>query len=463
LVTPFLQEEIIRQRQLPFGDPNKLDIWNHWNIRSQLKQRTTEFALYDYSCRYWPEHLRQSNFDQVHGPDVFELLTWFIHDWERNTQYLSWQQMFHRDVFFCCVDRPPLYYALEFGIPKLISTLLPPMATIKTLFNGTSALHVAARCGSLETVRTLIERGASIELKSDSANKEMTALLFAAEGGQAKVAKLLLESGASIHATAQSGATPLYRAARSGSLKTLRELYEAGSDLNSLTYDGFTPLFESIAHRRKNIAAQLLQWGADPTIPNDRGQTAVGFICDAKNGTAYEDEQFCDLHQRPQDSQISHSSENDAEDIYAVHGGNSELNTDSSPVGRWWDTPPRMSQRDNTSRHSEYRDPVSRTMETAWSPDPWNSGEGSKPAFTEDDVLAEIQTMRNRGASITKYRQFLGDLTEQWTHVENLWIDTRPGTEREKESRWTQDVGGDPYHDFGPFWFINFSPTLLEL
>jgi hypothetical protein len=173
-----------------------------------------EFAFYDYSCRYWPEHIRQSNFVHIHDEGLLQLLKWFIHDWDRNRQYLSWQQMFHRDVFFCCVDRPPLYYALEFGIPKLISTLLPPTETINTLFNGTSALHVAARCGSLDTTKTLLERGASIELKSDAETKEMTALLFAAEGGHAEVVKHLLANGASIHATAQSGATPLYRAAR---------------------------------------------------------------------------------------------------------------------------------------------------------------------------------------------------------------------------------------------------------
>jgi len=183
--------------------------------------------------------------------------------------------MYHHDIVFCCLERPPLYYAIEFKIPELVSCLLPLPEAVDSLFNGTSALYVAARCGALESARTLIERGASIDLKSSVQAKQMTALHFAAEGGHAKVVKLFLANGASIHATTESESTPFYRAARSGSLKTLKVLYEAGSDLNAFTWDRFTPLFESVVHRRKNIAAQLLQWGADPTIARQNGQTAL--------------------------------------------------------------------------------------------------------------------------------------------------------------------------------------------
>lgn len=369
---------------------------------------------------------------------MLRLLKWFIHDWQQNKHYLSWQQMYHRDIIFCCLNRPSLYYAIEFKIPDLISYLLPPKGEVDILRNGTSALHVAARCGALEAVRILIDRGASIHLESSMEARAMTALHFAAEGGHARVAKLLIASGASIHATATSGATPLYRAARSGSLKTLKVLYKAGGDLNALTWDHFTPLFEAVAHRRRNIAAQLLQWGADPTIPNDGGQTAVGFICEAKNSTAQK------IHA------ASHMSNGDFSLVVAEQ----RLDQKSPPS-----SPPFLSKYQARAqarrRHRENPKMMFKTMNQIYqnwpvdlqrrqpsekerSPSPSPSRPG--PMVTEDQVLAEIVAMRTRGADISEYRTFVSDLTTRWVYFGDLWMDTRPGTEREKESRWTQNV-----------------------
>jgi hypothetical protein len=76
----------------------------------------------------------------------------------------------------------------------------------------------------------------------------------------------------------------------------------------------------------------------------------------------------------------------------------------------------------------------------------WDCVEEFKSTLTKDDILAEIQSMQNRGADLEEYRELLGNLTEQWIYLANMWTDTRPGTEREKESRWTQDVGGGHVH-----------------
>jgi hypothetical protein len=252
--------------------------------------RTSKYAFVDYACRYWADHLRQSKFRNSIDEVTTTLLDWFLYSKSETGRYISWQQMYHHDIKYYCPGRPPLYYAIEFRIDALVSLLLPPKDELDTLIHGTSTLHVAARSGALSTVRELLRRGASIELKSGGEAKSMTALHFAAEGGHADVIRLLLALGASPHARSSSSSTPFYRAARSGSLKALRVLYDAGSDINAETWDSFTPLFEAVAHGRPQIATQLLEWGADPTIAEIEGESAISLIALHKNALIAEDD-----------------------------------------------------------------------------------------------------------------------------------------------------------------------------
>jgi ankyrin repeat protein len=250
--------------------------------RRRLRDRTSKYALYDYASRYWSDHLRLSTFADKLDEETAILLDWFGSE-RSGGVYESWQQMYHHDTIWYCGGRSPLFYAIEFKIDNLVSLLLPEKENLDTLVLGHAPLHVASRCGALSTVRELIRRGASLELRSLPEAKNMTALHFAAEGGHADVVSLLLKLGASPHSRSESMSIPLYRAARSGSLETLRLLYEAGSDINARTWDNFTPLFEALAYARVGIANQLLQWGADPTILTDEGNSPLSLITLAKD------------------------------------------------------------------------------------------------------------------------------------------------------------------------------------
>jgi ankyrin repeat protein len=127
-----------------------------------------------------------------------------------------------------------LFYAIEFKIDNLVP-LLPTKENIDLRQYGQTALHVAARCGAINTAKELLTRGACIELKSSDNMQSLTALHYAAEGGHAEMIKLLLSHGASPHARSGSQSTPFYRAARSGSIEALKALYHAGSDINALS------------------------------------------------------------------------------------------------------------------------------------------------------------------------------------------------------------------------------------
>ena len=328
--------------------------------RRRLIKRTSEYALVDYASRYWADHLRLSSFISSLDEETRILLNWFVHSENHEGQYESWQQMYHRDVVWYCPGRPPLFYAIEFKIDILVSLLLLEKDEIDALICDQTALHVAARCGAINTVRELLRRGASLELKSGPESKIMTPLHFAAEGGHVDVIALLLKLGASPHSRSESKSTPLYRAARSGSLRALKILYDAGSDINAKTWDSFTPLFEAIAHGRRFVASQLLQWGADPTIRTDMGDSAINLIAATRNTALY------------------------FEELKA----------------------------------------------------------GQKFA-TEEDILNEIREIREiqeHDESGSGFQDYLKDLEPEYILLRELKYDTRPGTEREKDYRWSLDV-----------------------
>jgi ankyrin repeat protein len=217
--------------------------------------------------------------------------------------------MYHHDVQRYCRGRPPLHYAIDFGIPFLIKALIPGTSQVDTLYNGMAALHEAARCGDLDTCVTLLNLGASQERKSGPNAKYMTALHFAAEGGHSPVIQLLLAKGASPHAQSSSQSTPFYRAARSGSLEALRILYSAGSDIDAKTWDDWTALFEAVARGLVHIASQLLEWGADPTITTHAGVSALMLISVARHRDQT-------LHSSSEDIMVNTGSQPDLQPNY---------------------------------------------------------------------------------------------------------------------------------------------------
>jgi hypothetical protein len=262
------------------------------NERLQLMERTSTFTFYDYACRHWPDHLYKSNLSSTLDAQTIHLLDWFLNFPKHKGNYVSWQQMYHHDIFYYCPGRPPLHYAIEWKVESLITLLKPPKLEINNLIYGVSSLHVAARCGAYSVVQKLLDEGASVDLRTAKDPTGMTSLMtplhFAAEGGHADVIKLLLQHGASPHARNEGGGTPFLRAARSGSIRALTALYDAGSDLNTQK-QGFTPLFEAVAQCRPRIACQLLQWGADPTILTYKHDSTLSLLQKARSKAILED------------------------------------------------------------------------------------------------------------------------------------------------------------------------------
>lgn len=84
--------------------------------------------------------------------------------------------------------------------------------------------------GYPEVVKTLLTKGASIDLKD---NFGRTALYYAAINGQAEVVQLLLERGATVDAKENRGITPLLMATQNQDMEVINLLLDKGADPNA--------------------------------------------------------------------------------------------------------------------------------------------------------------------------------------------------------------------------------------
>ena len=146
-----------------------------------------------------------------------------------------------------------------------------------TMPGGETLLMTAARTGSPDIVRALLARGADPNARERL--RGQTALMWAAAGNNAAVIHVLAEQGADLHArtdnpsrspgrtfssTPATGFTPLLFAVRGGHLDAVRALLDAGADVNDTLSDGQSALVVAAANANWELAAYLLDRGADP-------------------------------------------------------------------------------------------------------------------------------------------------------------------------------------------------------
>lgn len=170
----------------------------------------------------------------------------------------------------------PLLQASRYGDAAMISALLEGGAKLTEASAGAEPpLLAAARSGSVDAIKVLLDAGA--DANGVEPVDHQTALMWAVAEGHLQAAKTLIDAGADVNRQARlselterknadfpsGGFAALHWAARNGDEPMISLLLEHGADINARNGDTSTPMMLAIVNDRFDIAASLLQRGAD--------------------------------------------------------------------------------------------------------------------------------------------------------------------------------------------------------
>jgi ankyrin repeat protein len=186
-----------------------------------------------------------------------------------------------------------LHLACVHGNPALVEQLLEAGADPNSPQpSGETALMTAARSGNADTIKLLLSHGANVNARENW--KGQTALMWAAAEGTPDVIRALIAGGADIQARTKTSLslsvqqpgdkafTALHFAIRGGRVDAARALLAAGADINERLSDGTAGLVIAVLSAQYDMAAFLLEKGADPNA-SDQGWSALHQIAWTRN------------------------------------------------------------------------------------------------------------------------------------------------------------------------------------
>ena len=202
----------------------------------------------------------------------------------------------------------PLWLAAEDGHASVVAALLEAGADPDTTRgeSGETVLMIAARGGHSGVLRELISHGA--EVNRQEFVRRQSALMWAAAERHPEAARVLADAGADPEARSSTGITPLLFAVRAGDIATTGALLDAGADPTATVPvqehhfdgwalrggddpsasapDGTTALTLAIINAHWELAAYLVERGADPNgndSAHGRPLQALAFVRRAVN------------------------------------------------------------------------------------------------------------------------------------------------------------------------------------
>ena len=148
---------------------------------------------------------------------------------------------------------------------------------------GQSGLYLAVRDQSLKAAAALIVwPKTNVELRTA---QDESPLMMASLKGQLDLARKLVDRGADVN---KPGWAPLHYAATNGHLKIMELLLNENAHIDAASPNGTTPLMMAAHYGSPAAVKLLLEAGADPTIRNQLGLTAIDFAYRANRTDAAE-------------------------------------------------------------------------------------------------------------------------------------------------------------------------------
>lgn len=137
---------------------------------------------------------------------------------------------------------------------------------------GLPGLYLALRDGSLKAAGALIQwPKTNVEIRTA---QDESPLMMAALKGHVDLVKKLIERGADVNKT---GWAPLHYAATSGQLAIMELLLDESAYIDAESPNGTTPLMMAAQYGTPSAVKLLLDAGADPTLRNQLGLSAIDF------------------------------------------------------------------------------------------------------------------------------------------------------------------------------------------
>lgn len=124
-------------------------------------------------------------------------------------------------------QRSVIVYFSSLGKTQLLKTLLATEVSTDCCAKGLTPLNAAAIAGRTETVRMLLDQGASVDLRDQ---EQDTPLKNAAREGHLDVVTTLIESGADVNAQGKALTTPYTSASFFGHKQVMAVLEDAGAN-----------------------------------------------------------------------------------------------------------------------------------------------------------------------------------------------------------------------------------------
>ena len=164
------------------------------------------------------------------------------------------------------------------------------------IYEGDTALHVAAAGYRVEIAKLLLDAGADVGAAMN--HRRSQPLHYAADGclenpnwdagRQVAIICLLIKAGADLHAQDKNGATPLHRAVRTRCADAVKFLLDASSDATLRNSPGSTPFHLAVQNTgrggsgaekakaaQREIIQAFLERGVSPTLKDGNGKSVL--------------------------------------------------------------------------------------------------------------------------------------------------------------------------------------------